>query len=638
MRTYNVLSVGLLLAVAGFLSVSGRQFALDYERDSFTMDGEPFRYISGSLHYFRSPSQYWRQRLRTLRDAGLNAVSTYVEWSQHEKVPGQYDFSGELNVTNFINIAKEEGLYVILRPGPYICAERDMGGLPFWLLQKNPDVRLRTSDPKYTKYVERWLVVLLTEVKPLLYGNGGPVILVQVENEYGSYFACDRPHLIWLRDLFNKYVEDNAVLFTTDGGSSSYLKCGKIPGVYATVDFGLSFNVTQAFAAQRAYEPQGPLVNSEFYPGWLTHWGEPLAKTATQPVVNMLRQMYEMGANINFYMFHGGTNFGFTAGANFDSSYQADITSYDYDAPMTEAGDITAKYEAIQHVISELNPNATIKHHERIVPKGDYGQLVLKPAATLLSQRMRQTLGKKVQAEKPLTFEALGQHSGYLVYETTVLTRSKAASVNLTIPQINDRGVVLINGAVNSVLDRESNTHSAAIPATQGDNLGIVTENLGRINYGSYLNDSKGILSDVLLGEMPLTNWSMTSFSLEDISPILDCLGNNVGLDCIEGNSFVFYVAKFVVPANMTDSHFLPDTYIDTTNLKKGLAFVNGFNLGRYWTLKGPQLSLYVPGVYLNKSPLKNTIIILDESIYESSLTLKFSPTPIWSSKVKIHS
>lgn len=267
-----------------------------------------------------------------------------------------------MDIETFIKTAQEENLLVILRPGPYICAERDMGGLPPWLLTKNPNIRLRTSDPTYTQPVQKWMDYLLNRLSPFYYGNNGPIIMVQVENEYGSYGACDGQYLIWLRDLFIRHVQDKAVLFTTDGPATSYLKCGKIPGVYATIDFGPEMDPETVFAAQRAFEPRGPLVNSEYYPGWLTHWGEARAAVGTLSVSQTLTKMMNLNANINFYMFHGGTNFGFTAGANFGKFYQSDITSYDYDAPLTESGDLTEKYFAIRDVLSKYRsvPNRTL--------------------------------------------------------------------------------------------------------------------------------------------------------------------------------------------------------------------------------------------------------------------------------------
>ncbi|KAJ9591361.1 hypothetical protein L9F63_002119, partial [Diploptera punctata] len=213
-------------------------FTIDYENNQFLKDGEPFRYVSGEFHYFRAPRAYWRDRLRKMRAAGLNAISTYVEWNQHEPSPGEFIFTDELDIVHFVTLAQEEDLLVLLRPGPYICAERDMGGLPSWLLYLDENIQLRTNDTSYIQYADRYLTQVMTLMQPYLYGNGGPIILVQVENEYGSYFACDREYTAHIRDTIKSFVESNAVLYTTDGGGTGYLRCGKIPDVYATVDFG----------------------------------------------------------------------------------------------------------------------------------------------------------------------------------------------------------------------------------------------------------------------------------------------------------------------------------------------------------------------------------------------------------------
>ncbi|KAG7167991.1 Beta-galactosidase-like 2 [Homarus americanus] len=322
---------------------TGPTFVIDYENDQFLKDGEPFRYVSGSIHYFRVLPTQWRDRLKKMRMAGFNALQTYVEWSSHEPEQGMYDFTGMFDLVTFIKTAQEEGLAVILRPGPFIDAERDMGGLPYWLLNKNPSMRLRSSDPTYLIYVDNWFNnVLLPKIRPLLYANGGPIIMVQG-------------------------LGDDVVLFTTDGDGASYLKCGKIPGVYSTVDFGSGSSVTDAFAAMRLFEPRGPLVNSEYYPGWLDHWGEPHSTVDAETVAKTLDTMLALNASVNLYMFHGGTSFGLTSGANMGGSFQACPTSYDYDAPLSEAGDPTQKYWIIRNttkkvILCLLSPNLNLKY------------------------------------------------------------------------------------------------------------------------------------------------------------------------------------------------------------------------------------------------------------------------------------
>ncbi|NXR79253.1 BGAL galactosidase, partial [Pycnonotus jocosus] len=329
-------------------NVPERSFEIDYDSNCFVKDGKPFRYISGSIHYSRVPSYYWKDRLLKMKMAGLDAIQTYVPWNYHEPRMGTYDFFGGRDLEYFLQLANDTGLLVILRAGPYICAEWDMGGLPAWLLEKKSIV-LRSSDSDYLEAVERWMGVLLPKMRPYLYQNGGPIIMVQVENEYGSYFACDYNYLRFLLKLFRQHLGDEVVLFTTDGASQFHLKCGALQGLYATVDFAPGGNVTAAFLAQRSSEPKGPLVNSEFYTGWLDHWGHRHSVVPAETIAKTLNEILARGANVNLYMFIGGTNFAYWNGANMP--YMPQPTSYDYDAPLSEAGDLTEKYFVLRKVI-----------------------------------------------------------------------------------------------------------------------------------------------------------------------------------------------------------------------------------------------------------------------------------------------
>ncbi|EHH51741.1 hypothetical protein EGM_11177 [Macaca fascicularis] len=333
------------------MNATRRVFEIAYSQDRFLKDGQPFRYISGSIHYSRVPRFYWKDRLLKMKMAGLNTIQTYVPWNFHEPWPGQYQFSEDHDVEYFLRLAHELGLLVILRPGPYICAEWEMGGLPAWLLEKEA-ILLRSSDPDYLAAVDKWLGVLLPKMKPLLYQNGGPIITVQVENEYGSYFACDFDYLRFLQKRFHHHLGDDVVLFTTDGAHETFLQCGALQGLYTTVDFGPGSNITDAFQIQRKCEPKGPLINSEFYTGWLDHWGQPHSTIKTEVVASSLYDILARGASVNLYMFIGGTNFAYWNGAN--SPYAAQPTSYDYDAPLSEAGDLTEKYFALRNVIQKV--------------------------------------------------------------------------------------------------------------------------------------------------------------------------------------------------------------------------------------------------------------------------------------------
>lgn len=294
----------------------GRSFEIDHTLNQFMLDGKPFRYVAGSFHYFRALPQTWREKLRTMRAGGLNAVDIYIQWSLHNPEDGVYVWDGIADVEKIVQIAHEEGLYVILRPGPYICAEIDNGGIPYWLAKKYHNIKVRTKDINYLFEVERWYSKLMPQFEKHWYGNGGSIIMVQIENEYGAFKICDMVYKIFLRELTSKYTKGNALLFTTDRPIDDELTCGQVPNVFVTTDFGLA-NFSQVeynFNKLREVQPTGPLVNTEFYTGWLTHWQEPNARRSAEDLAKTLEYMLQMGANVDFYMYFGGSNFGFWAG------------------------------------------------------------------------------------------------------------------------------------------------------------------------------------------------------------------------------------------------------------------------------------------------------------------------------------
>ncbi|EZA59457.1 hypothetical protein DMN91_010918 [Ooceraea biroi] len=591
-------------------------FGVDYENNQFLLDGKSFRYVSGSFHYFRAPRQYWRDRLRKMRAAGLNAVSTYVEWSLHEPEPGQFNWVGDADLVEFLNIAQEEDLLVLLRPGPYICAERDLGGLPYWLLRDVPNIKLRTKDADFMKYATLYLNQVLEKVKPLLRGNGGPIIMVQVENEYGSYNACDTEYMDMLREIFEEKVGSKALLYTTDGASASLLRCGFVPSVYATVDFGTGVNVTNSFQSMRLYQPRGPLVNSEFYPGWLTHWGEAFQRVKTEAVTKTLREMLDIGASVNFYMFYGGTNFGFTSGANGGAgSYNPQLTSYDYDAPLTEAGDPTDKYFAIRDVISQYLPLPNISL-PTVSPKGNYGPVLLEPILKLLDNSRSPFIVRRMTADQPKTFEALSVNQGFVLYETnlpSVIT--DPATLRAT---TRDRTLVYVDDRLCGVLSRIDKIFSIPLERPYGRQLSLLVENQGRLNFGNEIHDFKGI-SDVTINGTPLTNWNMTAYAFSNMSSL-----RNMETITIESgllnNGPVFLRGRFTINDQPLD------TYLDTTGWGKGVAFVNGHNLGRYWPLVGPQITLYVPAPYLRTGV--NELILLELEYVSHTRKMKFQTVP----------
>ncbi|KAI0240842.1 Beta-galactosidase [Lamellibrachia satsuma] len=609
MAVINCKEVVVMLFTLVYISahvqaLSGRSFGIDFKNSTFVKDGKPFRYISGSIHYSRVPYQYWEDRLAKMYAAGLDAIQVYVTWNTHEPSPGVYDFSGQQDVVGFLRLAQKVGLLVILRPGPYICAEWEYGGLPAWLLRDDGDVKVRTMDPRYINAMDRWLNVFLPKMAPLLYVNGGPIIMVQVENEYGSYSACDRLYTRHLRNEFIKYLGKDALLFTTDGNGIGYLNCGTIDGVYSTVDFGPGGNVTAAFEPQKMWDTQGPLVNSEFYAGWLDLWGKPHSQTNTKTIVNALQQILDMGANVNFYMFEGGTNFGYMNGA--EAGGDICITSYDYDAPLTEAGDITDKYLAIRDTISKYKrlPPGKIPPS---TPKSAYGTVQMAFVKSVLDALPVIGPPQPIKSQYPLSMEQVGQNYGFILYRHTL--KKTYPSEVLKADGIRDRGYVFVDGIFRGLLDRYGVT-SFNLLVVESQTLSILVENQGRINFGSELfSNRKGLISNVTFGADILEDWEIYPLNFERLfkMPGIDeILWFQSGPTTPSLFSPSIYSGQFVVPD-------LPkDTYLNMQGWFKGQAFINGFNLGRYWPVRGPQVTMYVPKTVLKPAPAKNILMLVE--------------------------
>ncbi|XP_043920855.1 beta-galactosidase-like [Protopterus annectens] len=610
-----------------------RTFQIDYENNCFKKDGESFRYISGSIHYSRVPQYYWKDRLLKMYMAGLNAVQTYVPWNFHEVMPKKFVFDGDRDLEHFLQLANDSGLLVILRPGPYICAEWDMGSLPAWILKKD-SVVLRSSDPDYLAAVDQWMNVLLPKIRPLLYNNGGPIISVQVENEYGSYFACDHDYLRHLVKLFRYHLGDEVVLFSTDGSSLHNVQCGTVDGLYAAVDFGPTEDITKCFEVQRHFEPKGPLINSELYTGWLDHWGEKHQVVATSVITRALDTVLGLGANVNMYMFIGGTNFGYWNGAN--TPYAAQPTSYDYDAPLSEAGDLTVKYFAIREVIRKYGkiPDGTIPARTE-----KYSVGALKENKIHILSEMLDVLcpSGPVKSVYPLNFVQLNQYFGFVLYRT-LLPKDCSSPTSLSSPLngVHDRAYITVDGVPQGVLERDKML-SINITGKSGATLDILVENQGRVNFGKYINDFKGLVTNLTLGEDLLTGWTMYPLRIDD------AVGQ--GLKEKSHKSFLsstsstfsapaFYIGSFDIPSGIPD---LPqDTFINFPGWTKGQIWINGFNLGRYWPARGPQITLYVPRHILSTSAPNNiTVLELEKSPCDvKPCVVEFVDTPVLNATV----
>ncbi|NWZ49161.1 BGAL galactosidase, partial [Haliaeetus albicilla] len=628
-------------------SPPARSFQLDYEEDCFRKDGAPFRYISGSIHYARVPRPAWRDRLLKMYMSGLSAVQVYIPWNYHEPLPGVYDFAGDRDVEAFLDLTAELGLLVILRPGPYICAEWEMGGLPAWLLWK-PDIILRSSDPAYQAAVDSWLHVLLPKIKPRLYQHGGNIISVQVENEYGSYYACDYGYLRHLLGSFRALLGSEVLLFTTDGTRAEELRCGTLQGLYATVDFGPGSNVTEAFGAQRQVEPKGPLVNSEYYTGWLDYWGEAHASTSSVRVARGLEDMLQLGASVNMQSPFLQLPSLPWPGADFKDQYKPVTTSYDYDAPLSEAGDPTEKLFAIRTVISKFQP-LPVGPMPPATPKYAYGWVALRKVSAcpegcavpaqhcLAAQRPSLSLqyadlldvldvlcpSGPIQSQFPLTFEAIKQVHGFVLYRTQLpWDVLDPATLGAPPHSICDRGYVMLQKEYQGTLERDGQT-ALHVTGSTGDTLDVLLENMGRISFGANISDFKGLLGNLSLDSSPLRNWLIYPLAIDSavqqgwphaVPPKSSSRGRA---------GPAFYTGTFETPG------IAWDTFVKFPGWSKGQLWINGFNLGRYWPLRGPQQTLFVPGSVLHVGR-PNNITVLELEGAPSTPLLLFLDRPLF--------
>lgn len=573
---------------------------------AFLLDGKPLEIISGELHYARIPREYWRQRLKMAKAMGLNTIATYVFWNYHEIRPGVFDFhSGNRDLAEFLRLAQEQGLWVILRPGPYVCAEWDFGGLPSYLL-KSPAIAVRSNDPRYLAAAERYVNAMANQVRPLLVTHGGPVLMVQVENEYGSFGADSSYKEATRRMLVDAGID--VPLFTADG--DWLFDKGAIRGVFAAANGETSYD-TLVKRSDSFNKGTGPYMVAEFYPGWLTHWAEPFPVTPIDSFLPQYDSLLARGASVNLYMFHGGTNFGFTSGANNTKMLpiEPSMTSYDYDAPLSEAGWPTSKYYALREVI-QRHVSYAIPAVPGLVP------VIAIPAIRLTAQEdLMGLIGHitPVRASQPLAFEDLDQADGYVLYRHRF---AEAANGTLEIDGLRDYAAVFMDGKRVATLDRRTGILSTNIKATVGARLDILVENMGRINYGAELGDNrKGLISPVVIGGVSLTDWSMYRLPFA-IQPTLH--GSTAPVDTASGMPVV-YGGTFSLAR-------VGDTFLDMRGWDKGIVFVNGHNLGRYWKV-GPQQTLYLPGAWLHTGD--NSIVVFEMNTHSTDPSVAGLRAPI---------
>ncbi len=577
-----------LLVLSVFVS-DAQQHKFSFSASDFLLDGKPIQIISGEMHPARIPAEYWRHRIQMAKAMGCNTIAAYIFWNYHESKEGIFDFkTGNHDIAEFIRMCQQEGMWVILRPGPYVCAEWDFGGLPSYLL-KIPDIKVRCMDSRYIKAVRRYISHLSKEIKPLLCGNGGPILMIQVENEYGSY-GNDKKYMEELRNMW-KENGINGPFYTSDGPADFMLEAGNIDGAAIGLDSGSNEN---DFEQARKHNQNVPSFSGETYPGWLTHWGEKWNRPDTNSLKKEVEFLLRNKKSFNFYVIHGGTNFGFTAGANAFSpiQYQPDITSYDYDAPINEQGQPTPKYFMLRNLIAQY-----VGYKTPDVPKA-IAAIEIPPIEMKAVNSIWNNLPAPVLSPQPKPMEYFAQNQGLMLYRTKLIGHK---SGKLTITEPHDYALVFLNGKFIDTVFRDGGHRTVDLPKTEvkDPELEILVEGMGHINFAQYMIDRKGITDRVTLNGMTLMNWEILSLPME-YSFVQKATKQKNGIT--NDKQGLFFKGEF-------DLNKTGDTYFDMSNYSKGIVYVNGHNLGRYWNI-GPQQRLYCPATWLNKG--RNEIIVFD--------------------------
>ena len=588
----SLLTAGLFLFSPAEASAKAETFEVGNK--TFLLNGKPFIIKAAEVHYPRIPRPYWEQRIKMCKALGMNTLCLYVFWNIHEQEEGQFDFTGNNDVAEFIRLAQKNGLYVIVRPGPYVCAEWEMGGLPWWLLKKK-DIRLREQDPYFMERYRIFAKELGKQIGGLTIEKGGPIIMVQVENEYGSY-GEDKPYVAAIRDIIREAGFDKVTLFQCDW-SSNFTKNG-LDDLVWTMNFGTGANIQNEFKPLKEMRPESPLMCSEFWSGWFDKWGGRHETRGSKEMVGGLKEMLDNGISFSLYMTHGGTSWGHWAGAN-SPGFSPDVTSYDYDAPINEAGQTTLKYMELREMLAEYS-DKKLPSIPKAFPVISIPKVKFTEVAPLFDNLPAPKASMDIQ-----TMEAFNQGWGSILYRTAapaVPTQSI-----LTVTDGHDYVQVFINGKLIGSMDRRNHEKTLLLPAMkEGDRLDILVEAMGRINFGRAIKDFKGITEKVELSytmengsqvTINMKNWQVynlsDSYQVQKDMKYVPLTGQKVP-GC--------YRATF----NLKKTG---DTFINLETWGKGQVYVNGHAIGRFWKI-GPQQTLYMPGCWLKKG--ENEIIVQD--------------------------
>ena len=617
-KTIQTLAFASLLAIAPSEMMAAKKGGTFTTGDkTFLLNGKPFVVKAAELHYPRIPRAYWEHRIKMCKALGMNTVCLYVFWNIHEQQEGKFDFAGNNDVAEFCRLCQKNGMYVIVRPGPYVCAEWEMGGLPWWLLKKK-DIKLREKDPYFMERVKIFEKKVGEQLASLTIQNGGPIIMVQVENEYGSY-GKDKPYVSAIRDIVKESGFDKVELFQCDW-SSNFLNNG-LDDLTWTMNFGTGANIDNQFKRLGEVRPNAPKMCSEFWSGWFDKWG---ARHETRPAKDMVEGMDEMlskGISFSLYMTHGGTSFGHWAGAN-SPGFQPDVTSYDYDAPINEYGHTTPKYFELREMMAKHNDGKKLP----AVPKAPMPLISVPTFKFTEYKPLVYGYTKKTVEQAPKTFEEYDMGWGTMVYVVSLPANDKPSTLT---GEFHDFAQVYLENKYIGKIDRVKNEKSLDLPAMpNGGKLTIVVEGMGRINFGRAIKDYKGIVGNVTItsqspyGEITLkpTAWAQLAIPDDYQNAVKALSGKSMAdaeLEEVVAKAHSDAVIKIDPWGERKAGYYrgffninkVGDTFINMEAFGKGQVYVNGHALGRFWQI-GPQQTLYLPGCWLKKG--KNEVIVLD--------------------------